>query len=441
VAIKNIAIIGSGVSGLGCAWFLRDEVGFTVFEADAHVGGHAHTVMVPEGNRMLPIDTGFMVFNHVTYPNLLRLFRTLDVPMEATDMSFSVHHGPRRLEYRGTSLNHLFAQRRNLLRPGFYRLLAQIHRFNREAVAALQDGTADQLTLDRYVEARGYGRDFLDLYLLPMSSAVWSTPPADMLRFPAASLLRFFHNHGFLGLHTQHPWWTITGGSREYVDRLCAGFRSRILTRTPVRAVRRSAEGVELTTDAGRQAFDAVIFACHPPTTLALLGAGASPEERELLGAFKYAPNMATLHCDPRVMPARGLAWSAWNYRIEGRPGAAGDRIADLRVSTHYWMNRLQGVSDRRNYFVSINGDDLVAPETVIRRIACEHPLFDLAARRAQAGIAALNQQGGTTTRTFFAGAWQGYGFHEDGIRSAVELCRSLLHRDPWRPAPVLELA
>lgn len=439
--MRKVAIIGSGVSGLGCAWFLRDEMEITVFEADAHIGGHAHTVTVQEGDRQLPVDTGFMVFNHVTYPNLVRLFRSLDVPMEPTDMSFSVHHGPRRLEFCGSSVNHLFVQRRNLLRPAFWRLLAQIHRFNSEAVAALDDGSAGQLTLERYVESRGYGRDFLDLYLLPMSSAVWSTPPAEMLRFPAASLLRFFHNHGFLGLHTQHPWWTIRGGSREYVRRMCAPFRDRILTGTPVRAVRRSAGGVELRTDAGRQEFDAVIFACHPPATLALLGADASPEEREILGAFKYAPNVATLHGDSRVMPDRGRAWSAWNYRIEGRPDAPDGRIADLQVSTHYWMNRLQGVSDRRNYFVSINGHSRIAPDDVIQRIACEHPMFDLAACRAQPRLAALNQRGETATRTFFVGAWQGYGFHEDGFRSAVDLCGQLLHRDPWQPARVLALA
>jgi len=434
--MASIAIIGSGIAGLGCAWFLRHEHEITVFEADDRIGGHAHTVLVPEEGRQLPVDTGFMVFNHVTYPNLLRLFRLLDVPTKPTDMSFSVRHGPRALEYRGTSLNTLFAQRRNLLRPSFYRFLAQIDRFNREAVAALDDPAVAGQTLAEYIAARGYGAAFRDLYLVPMSSAVWSTPPAEMLRFPAATLLRFFHQHGFLGLHTQHPWWTIEGGSCRYVEKLAAHFPDRILLRHPVQRVRRTAQGVELDTPGGPGRFDRVIFACHAPTTLALLGTDATATERRVLAAFRYQPNTALLHTDPSVMPRRRLAWSAWNQRIEAAPGAGAE--GPWHASTHYWMNRLQGVSQRRDYFVSLNGEKLVDPARIIRRIACEHPLFDLAARRAQAEIATLNEHAAQQTATFFAGAWQRYGFHEDGLVSALEVSRAILQRDPWAsPRPV----
>lgn len=430
--MPSVAIIGSGIAGLGCAWFLQHDYEITVFESDSRIGGHAHTVFVPEDGRQLPVDTGFMVFNHVTYPHLLRLFRLLDVPMKPTDMSFSVRHGPRALEYRGSGLNTLFAQRRNLLRPSFYRFLLQIDRFNREAVSALDDPALAGLTLADYVAARGYGTAFLEMYLVPMSSAVWSTPPDKMLQFPAATLLRFFHNHGFLGLHTQHPWWTIDGGSCRYVERMTAGFRDRIVTNCAVRRVHRTAGRVTLETPQGASTFDQVVFACHAPTALALLGNDATATERRVLSAFHYQPNTAILHTDESVMPRRQLAWSAWNYRLEAPTG----RHQPLRASTHYWMNRLQGVSVRRNYFVSINGEELIDPARILRKIPCEHPLFDLGARQAQAEIPTLNEAGRRGTSTFFAGAWHRYGFHEDGIASAVATCQTILQADPWDARP-----
>ena len=432
--MRKIAIIGSGISGLGAAWFLRRDYELTVFEADAHIGGHTHTVTVEEDGRGVPIDTGFMVFNHVTYPNLVRLFRLLDVPTKRTDMSFSVRQDERDLEFCGSSLNHLFAQRRNLLRPSFLRMLRRIDRFNREAAAALEDPAVGSLTLADYVARRGYGEDFLRLYLLPMSSAVWSTPPEEMLRFPASTLLRFFHNHGFLGLHTQHPWWTIEGGAKSYVEKMIRPFSARIHLRTPVRQVRRVDGHIRVATDLAEQAFDQVIFACHPPAALDLLGGGATPAERRLLAAFRYQPNLATLHTDSDVMPRTRRAWASWNCRLGdpardgGAPGAAGE------ASTHYWMNRLQGVSERVNYFVSINGERHVDSARVLRSIPCEHPLFDLAARDAQPEISALNASAAGGTETYFVGAWQRYGFHEDGLLSAVNLATLLLRRDPWSP-------
>ncbi len=441
--MHSIAIIGSGISGLGAAWFLHREFDVTVFEAADYPGGHTCTVTVDEGGRAVPIDTGFMVFNHVTYPHLTRLFQVLGVSTKPTGMSFGVQHRPRGLEYSGNSLNHLFAQRRNLLRPSFYRLLRQIDRFNREATAALDDPAVGPMNLDDYVRRGGYGDDFTQLYLLPMCSAVWSTPPEKMRRFPAATLLRFLHNHGLLGLDTQHQWWTVEGGAHRYVEKLTAPFRDRIRLRTPVRGVRRlAAGGVEITTETEAAHFDKVILACHPPTTLALLGAGATAEERRGLAPFHYQPNTATLHTDEAVMPRTRRAWSAWNYRLDAPAAPAGDApgvgAANLSVSTHYWMNRLQGVSDQVNYFVSIGGGHLTAPEQTLRTLDYEHPLFDLAAAQAQPGLAGLNASARGRTETYFAGAWQRYGFHEDGLLSAVNLATLLLGRDPWTSAGVV---
>jgi len=431
---KRLAIIGSGISGLGCAWFLHRHFDLTVFEAEDRLGGHTHTVTVDEDGRPVPIDTGFMVFNRVTYPSLIRLFEELKVPVKRTDMSFSVRCASRNLEYCGSSLNHLFAQRRNLLRPSFYRLLAAVNRFNSEAVRALEDPGLSALSLGEYVRKGGYGEDFLHLYLIPMSSAVWSTPPEKMLSFPAASLLRFFHNHGFLGLHTQHPWWTVEGGAKSYVERMTAPFQDRIRRASPVRRVRRGPSGVRIITDDGEQHFDRVILACHAPTALALLGDESTDFERRCLAPFHYQPNLAILHTDESVMPRTRLAWSSWNYRLD-LPGETNTKggPTGLPTSTHYWMNRLQGVSERRNYFVSINGSQLIDPSRVLRRIECEHPLFDRDAVAAQALLPELNASARGQTETYFAGAWQRYGFHEDGFLSAVHLAGLLLGEDPWK--------
>jgi predicted NAD/FAD-binding protein len=432
----SLAIVGTGISGLGCAHFLHREFDLTLFEADRRIGGHSHTVSVAEPDpsrdsckRWVPIDTGFMVFNHETYPQLTRLFTRLGVPVQKSDMSFSVRHADTGLEFCGSSLNHLFCQRRNLLRPSFLRMLWQVDRFNREARAALDDPAIESLTLADYVRARGYGRDFLDLYLVPMSSAVWSTPPDRMLAFPARTLLRFFHNHGFLGLHTQHQWWTVTGGAQEYVRRLIAPFRHRIRPGVRVASIARAdvpGAGVRLTTGDGRHhRFDHVILAAHGHQSLAML-ADATGEEARILREFQYQPNCATVHTDESVMPRTRLAWSAWNYAITRAPGGA------IEPMTVYWMNRLQGVSDQRNYFVSINRPDLVAPDKVLRRINYEHPLFTLGAIRAQAGIPALNAAARGASETYFCGAWTRYGFHEDGLLSALNVARILLGRDPW---------
>ena len=426
--MPSLAIIGTGIAGLGCAHFLHRHFDLTLFEQNDYAGGHTNTVTAPEPGtgRPVPIDTGFMVFNQVTYPHLTRLFTHLAVPIKKTAMSFSVRHADSGLEFAGSSLNHLFAQRRNLLRPRFYRMLAAVNRFNTEAVAALADPATQDETLGDYVRRRGYGDDFFNLYLAPMSSAVWSTPPAQMLAFPATSLLRFFHNHGFLGLSTQHQWWTVDGGAKTYVEKITAPFRDRLRLRQAATRIIRTPRGVTVMTSAGEaRNFDEVILACHGDQALRLL-VNPTPDESRLLGEFHYQPNIATLHTDASVMPRTKLAWSAWNYEINRDPAG------QVSTATHYWMNQLQGVSDRANYFVTINRPDAIDPAHVLRRIHYEHPLFSLGAVRAQTEIPALNLAAGTSTHTYFAGAWQRYGFHEDGLLSAVRLSEQVLGCDPW---------
>ena len=420
--MKKTAIIGAGIAGLGCAYFLHPRHDVTIYEQNDYAGGHTNTVTVAEEGREVPIDTGFMVYNEVTYPNLTRLFRELNVAVKPTSMSFSVRHDPTGLEYCGSSLNHLFAQRKNLLRPRFWKMVLQINRFNQEAVAALKSGADAAVSVGDYVRQRNYGDDFLKFYLIPMSAAVWSTPPDKMLEFPAFTLLRFFHNHGFLGLHTQHPWLTVAGGARNYVAKITAPLRDRVSLGRGVSAVRREAGRVKVTDQGGRsEVFDQAILASHADQSLAML-ADADAEEKSLLGEFKYQSNHAILHTDDSVMPRNRRCWSSWNYRIGGA-GAGGPA-----ASTIYWMNRLQGVSERQNYFVSINGEDLIKPGTVLKRIRYEHPLFNLGAVRAQSQLPALNAR---RTNIYFCGSYFRYGFHEDAFSSALDLCR-LLEGNVW---------
>jgi uncharacterized protein len=426
--MARLAIIGTGIAGLGCAHFLQRDFDVTVFDQNTYPGGHSNTVMVdePGTGRSLPVDTGFMVFNKVTYPHLTRLFTTLGVETKPTNMSFSVRHAQIGLEYNGTSLNHLFAQRRNLLNPRFYRMLANINRFNKEAAAALSDPAVQEMSLGDFVRERGYGEDFLTLYLSPMASAVWSTPPELMYSFPAVTLLRFFHNHGFLGLNTQHPWFTVSGGSKAYVEKLVAPWREKIRLGEGVAQVTRPGNGVYVTLKSGIvQIFDKVIIACHGDQALKLL-TDPRPDESRLLGEFKYQPNMATVHTDTSVMPRTRKAWASWNYEINKGPAG------EPSTATHYWMNSLQGVSDKENYFVSINRPEAINPDKVLRRIAYDHPLFNLGALRAQKELPTLNTASAGKTGTYFAGSYFRYGFHEDALLSAVNLSQVLLSRDPW---------
>lgn len=426
--MARIAIIGSGISGLGCAHFLHRHHNVTVFESNAHVGGHANTVDAKEAptGRTVPIDTGFMVFNHETYPHLCRLFEQFKVPTKKTTMSFSVKEDETGLEWSGTSLNHLFAQRKNIFSPRFIKMLLAVNRFNSDAIKALDDPSLREVTLADYVRAGAYGEDFFNLYLVPMSSAVWSTPPEKMLQFPASSLLRFFHNHGFLGLSTQHQWWTLDGGSREYVKRITEPFHDRIRTNHAAnRIVRAGSRVVVMTAQGQAESFDRVIMATHADVALKLL-VNPTPDESRILRCFQFQSNTATLHTDTTVMPKTKRAWSSWNYQLVRGPEGRID------PATHYWMNSLQGVSDTEQFFVSINRAADIEPEKVQQTIKYAHPLFDLAALNAKDEIAGLNADATGTTNTYFVGAYQRYGFHEDGLWSAVQLCKLLLGEDPW---------
>jgi predicted NAD/FAD-binding protein len=424
--MSRVAIIGTGIAGLGCAHFLHRNFDLELFDGNSHIGGHSNTVTVTEEDREVCIDTGFMVYNEVTYPNLTRLFKILNAPVKKTSMSFSVQHRPSNLEYSGSSVNHLFAQRSNLLRLRFWKMIKKINRFNDEAVQAINDPRTSTQSLQEYVEERGYGSDFLELYLTPMSSAVWSTPPEKILNFPAATLLRFFHNHGFLGLHTQHQWWTVHGGARNYVRLMVEPFRDNIHLRQAVSRVEELRDGIAVTLANGeKRLFDKVILACHADQALSLL---AQPDEtqRKLLSPFQYESNIATLHTDPNVMPKKKLAWASWNYRIdEIREGET------PRASTIYWMNCLQNVSKRENYFLSINGTQNIREERVLKEIRYQHPLFDLNAITAQKELPKLNQRS-TDQKVFFCGSYFGHGFHEDAFTAAISVSELILKEPIW---------
>ena len=422
---ERIAIIGAGITGMACARFLSREHEVTLFETDDRLGGHSNTVMVDEGASQIPVDTGFMVYNEVTYPLLTRLFRELDVSTKPTLMSFSVQHVGEGLEFNGGSLNLLFGQRRNLLNLRYWRMLTQIARFNRETVEEIRSPAYGDMTLRDYVKARAYGEDFLRWYLSPMAAAVWSSPPERIDQFPARTLMRFWHNHGFLGLDTHHPWRTVSGGSRKYVEKLVAPFEQNIRKGVGVRTVSLTASGVRLIlNDGSHQEFDRTVIAAHGDQALKMLS-DPTGLESELLACFRYQANEAILHTDPRFMPKTRRCWASWNYRIKPT------RDGGIEPSTHYWMNSLQGVSETTNYIVSINAADEIPEDKVIKRIAYEHPLFDMAAIDAQKRLPDLNRLS-TDQTIYFCGSYFRNGFHEDAFGSAVALCRDLLGKEPW---------
>lgn len=402
---------------------LRHRYDVTIFERERHFGGHSNTVEVFEAGHGVPIDTGFMVFNKVTYPNLVRLFDALQAPIKPTEMSFSVRHEGLDVEYNGMGLARVFAQRRNLLRPRYLKLLAQIMRFFRMANAALNDEELESMTLGEFVRRHRLSEDFLRLYLVPMSASIWSITPGGVLDFPAATLVKFFHNHGFLGVTTHHPWFTVDGGSREYVSRMLADLPGAQAD-VPVFAVETEADGVLVRTCAGGVAkFDRVILAAHADESLAMLARPTELQEK-LLSAFRYQANETVLHTDLTVMPRRKLAWASWNYRME--PSVEGER-----PSTHYYMNRLQGVSDRVDYFVSLNYADRIDPAKVLWKTVYTHPIFDRGALLAQHHLPTINAET-VDQRVFFCGSYFRYGFHEDALASGVQCAQAVCGEDPW---------
>ncbi len=449
----KIAVIGGGISGLGAALRLVDNGhAVTVYEANDYVGGHSNTVDVTLDGERFGVDTGFLVYNQRTYPNLIALFERLQVPVAESDMSFAVSVGPHAFEWCGSNLRSLFAQPSNALSPRFWRMLADIARFNREATAlaatltggppsataVVTDGAAAgagarvavastdpqasalHTPLGQWLDQRGYGRGFRDDYLLPMAAAIWSCPTRTMLEFPLGSFVRFFANHGLLQVTDRPQWFTVRGGSREYVRRIVARLPD-VRTRSAVQAVLRSrAAGhgpVDVVTAAGTERFDEVVLACHSDQALALL-ADPTQDERDVLGAIRYQPNRAYLHTDTRLMPRRRGAWAAWNYLSEGASASRADGRPEPSVSVTYWLNRLQPLPCETPVLVSLN--PLTPPDarTVLRTFDYAHPVFDLEAGQAQRRLAGI--QG--LRHTWFAGAWAGYGFHEDGLRSGLEV-------------------
>ncbi|SMF53419.1 NAD(P)/FAD-dependent oxidoreductase [Pseudobacteriovorax antillogorgiicola] len=421
--MESLAIIGSGIAGMGAAHFLQHDYDITIFEKESYVGGHTNTLFVSEEGEEVAIDSGFMVFNHVTYPNLVRLFKELDVPTKKTCMSFSVKDSPGKLEYCGSGLNGLFRQRRNILRPRFIKMLLSINRFNQDAIDILNDPNYDDVTIEELVEERAYGDDFFDKYLVPMSGAVWSTPPDKMRGFPAKTLIRFFYNHGFLGLNTQHQWYTMEGGSESYKSRLIDPFKERIKLNQNIATVRRSNGKVKLGfKDGSHRIFDKVLFSCHGDQALKLIES-PNQQQEQLLSPFKYQKNHVLLHTDRKVMPKIKGVWSSWNYRMEM------NHRQEVIPSTIYWMNRLQGISKKTDYFISLNDTGIIDDHKVLREIYYEHPLFDQAAVRAQQELQQLNQD---DEPFYFCGAYFRYGFHEDGFQSAINVSEKLLGRPAW---------
>ena len=415
----KIAVIGSGISGLAAAWLLNRHAGVTVYEQADYAGGHTHTVDAPGGPA---VDTGFIVFNERNYPHLTKLFQRLGVASQPSDMSFSASLGGGRVEYAGDNLNTLFAQRWNLLSASHWRMLKDVVRFNRDAKRALRAGLVPELTLGEFILQGRYGDELSRRYLLPMAAAIWSCPVGAMLKFPAASFLKFFENHGLLDLVDRPHWRTVMGGSREYVKKLLEPLGEHVLLNTPVTAVRRSPEGVRVWDARGGEAcYDWVVMASHADQSLAML-AGATREEREILGAFCYQDNRAVLHTDTRLMPKRRNVWASWNYLSdEVERGAS-------HVSVTYWMNRLQALPGERDYFVSLNPLTEPATRSVVYETTYAHPVFTREAMRAQQRLGEI--QG--ADRLWFCGAWSGYGFHEDGLRSAVDVVQSMGYPVPW---------
>jgi len=420
----KIAIIGTGISGLGAAWLLSQNYRVQVFEQNAYVGGHSNTVETKgRHGQIVPVDTGFIVYNEQSYPNLTRLFAHLNIPTHPSDMSFSVSLDDGWFEYAADDeMRGLFAQKRNLFRPRFYRMVLETLRFFREAPALLQRSDASTLTLGEWLAQGGYGEAFVRDHLLPMGAAIWSAPPDEIMGFPACSFVRFFENHGLLKLRDRPRWRTVTGGSRTYVGTLVDCFRDDVRLGTPVVAVQRRADGVFVRTADGKpERFDEVVLACHADQALSLL-VDPSEAETEVLGAFRYQKNTAFLHQDPTLMPRRKGAWASWNYL--GKTGGHGQ----APMSVTYWMNRLQELDKTHPLFVSLNPPQRPVAGTELGQFVYDHPIFDARALAAQPRLHTIQGR----RRTWFCGSYFGYGFHEDGLSSGLAVAEGIGCRRPW---------
>ena len=419
---RRVAVIGSGIAGLASAWLLSRRHRVTLFEAGSYLGGHTNTVDVSVEGQIFPVDTGFLVCNERTYPNLIPMFRHLGVELVATEMSFAVSLQQPALEWSGSSLATLFAQKRNLARPGFWRMIQDILRFNRETQGDLPAGN-----LGAYLDAHRYSREFRDWYLLPMAAAIWSCPTETMLAYPLSTFVRFCRNHGLLQIADRPQWLTVKGGGREYVKKLAAGL-SDVRVSCPVSAVMPAGSDILLRLGNGTvERFDDVIFACHSDQTLALLGKHATSAERDILAAVKYQPNRAVLHTDTALLPRDPRVWSAWNY-LAGDGGSG-----EQPVSVSYLLNRLQPLPVATPVVVTLNPIREPHPAEVLADFDYAHPVFDLAAIDAQTKLGQIQGSRGL----WFCGAWTGFGFHEDGLRSALTVANAWGEYAPWQQAGV----
>lgn len=421
----KIAVIGSGVSGSSAAWALHPVHDVTLFEKDGRPGGHTATVDIDYDGRAISVDTGFIVYNEANYPNLTALFAELGVATHKSDMSFSLSLDHGRLEWSGDNLATLFAQKRNLLKPSFLWMIREILRFNKLCLKDRAAGFLASRSIGDYLNWRGFSPGFTNNYLVPMAAAIWSTPAARMLDFPAEHFVNFFDNHRLI-YSTPHPWRTVTGGSRNYLDKLLKPLGDRVKTGCGVRSVRRSGGKVQLTDTHGNESvFDKVIIAAHSDQTLAMLG-DASIEERRILDAVPYEANRVILHRDTGLMPKRSKVWASWNYLRSTKP------CGETGVAVSYWMNRLQGIDAGCPLFVTLNPERDPAPGTVFAEFSYDHPQFNAQSMQAQAALQSI--QG--ANNTYFAGAWTGYGFHEDGLSSGLAAAEALGGIIPWREQP-----
>jgi predicted NAD/FAD-binding protein len=416
----RIAVVGSGISGLAVAWLLKDSYQVSLIEAGSYFGGHSNTVDVTLNGMTHPVDTGFLVHNDLTYPNLIELFRHLKVDVHASDMSFGVSIAEPDIEWAGTDLSTVFAQRRNLIRPAFLSMLRDILRFNKNAQRYLTEVQSNSISLEQLLDRERFGQTMRDWYLLPMAAAIWSAPVKDILGFPAAHFLTFCLNHRLLQIQERPQWKTVVGGSRCYVQKLVEQLTD-VRLNTPVQRVERLADSVLLHSSRGVERFDAVVLACHAPTSLALLD-DAVPQEREVLQAFRYQENRAVLHTDIRLLPRRKKVWSAWNYLSQGGAGQ------EQPVAVSYLLNQLQALPFTQPVIVTLNPHIEPLPDLMLKELTYEHPILDAAAARAQEKLPSI--QG--LDRVWFCGAWAGYGFHEDGLKSALRVVRDFGVEIPW---------
>lgn len=420
----NIAIIGTGISGLTAAYYLQHQHHVELFEANDWIGGHTHTVDVQWQGKDYAIDTGFIVCNDKTYPNFLGLMDELGVMRKPTEMSFSVSVEHPDVEYNGNNLNSLFAQRSNLVNPRFLSMISDILAFNKQAKI---DATSDQLndceTLGQYLKRGGYGERFINHYIVPMGAAIWSTDSASMFQFPAKFFVRFFQHHGLLNVTDRPQWYVINGGSRSYIPALTRGFANNIHLNTPVKTVVRNENGVEIFLENGeKRSFDKVIFACHADQALRLL-AQPSEQEKQVLQALPYQPNDVVLHTDPSLMPRRKKAWASWNYRMPQND--------QQPVCVSYWMNLLQGIKAPTDFFVTLNQTDAIDPSKILGRWSYDHPLFTQGTTQAQANHHTISGH----NHSYFCGAYWRNGFHEDGVVSALTVVDQVREQSTWQTA------